>query len=99
MITQAEKMIQTPETLQVAGIKSPNTLKRLIDEEGFPQPYEIMRGRKSWAMSEVQNWLHKRMQEQRAHRSGKEANLSAIHDRLKPAIRKGSCEREEINDG
>jgi predicted DNA-binding transcriptional regulator AlpA len=65
MTTQAEKMLPTPETMQVIGVKSRNTLKRLIDEEGFPQPYELMRGRKSWAMSEVQNWLHQRMSEQR----------------------------------
>ena len=65
MTTQAEKMLPTPETMQVIGVKSRNTLKRLIDEEGFPQPYELMRGRKSWAMSEVQNWLHERMSEQR----------------------------------
>jgi predicted DNA-binding transcriptional regulator AlpA len=66
MTTQAEKMLPTPETMQVIGVKSRNTLKRLIDEEGFPRPYELMQGgRKSFALSEVQAWLHQRMAAQR----------------------------------
>jgi predicted DNA-binding transcriptional regulator AlpA len=65
MTTPAEKMLPTPEAMQVIGVKSRNTLKRLIDEEGFPRPYELMQGRKSFALSEVQAWLQKRMAEQR----------------------------------
>ena len=55
----------TPEAMEMVGVKSVNTLKRLIIEEGFPKPYELMRGRKSFAVSEVQSWLHRRMAEQR----------------------------------
>lgn len=66
MQDQPEKMLPTPDTMKMVGVKSPNTLKRLIDEEGFPKPYELMRGgRKSFALSEVQAWLHRRMAEQR----------------------------------
>lgn len=65
MSKEPEQMLPTPETMRVVGVKSPNTLKRLIREEGFPEAYELMRGRKSWAASEVQSWLQQKMSSQR----------------------------------
>ncbi len=65
MFPTNEKMIPAPEVMQVVGIRSHTTLRQMIKRDGFPEPYEITKGKRHWAQSEVQGWLHKRMAAQR----------------------------------
>ncbi len=60
-----ERMLSSNETLELVGIRSVNTLKRLIRDEGFPEPYRLMKGRNSFSDCEVRSWLHQRMADQR----------------------------------
>jgi predicted DNA-binding transcriptional regulator AlpA len=60
-----ERMIPASEVLSIVGIKSHTTLREMIRRDGFPKPYEITKGKRHWAMSEVQAWLQQRMNDQR----------------------------------
>jgi len=65
MTDQPIKIDDYPDTMKAVGAKSRNTLKRLMDEEGFPRPYEILKNKKGFARHEVQAWLRDRMTAQR----------------------------------
>jgi predicted DNA-binding transcriptional regulator AlpA len=65
MFRSDERMLPAPEVMQTVGIRSHTTLREMIRRDGFPKPYEITRGKRHWALSEVQSWLHRRMAEQR----------------------------------
>ncbi|MEP0745002.1 MAG: AlpA family phage regulatory protein [Anderseniella sp.] len=60
-----EKMLPAQEVLQTVGIRSLTTLREMIRRDDFPKPYEITRGKRHWAMSEIQAWLQQRMADQR----------------------------------
>jgi len=45
-------------------ICSHTTLREMIRRDNFPYAYEITRGKRHFAMSEVQAWLHKKMESQ-----------------------------------
>lgn len=60
-----EKMITAPAVLKTLDIKSRTTLRTMIERDGFPAPYQLIAGKRHWAVSEVQAWLRRRMAEQR----------------------------------
>lgn len=59
-----ERMLTAHEVMQIIGIRSHTTLREMIRRDGFPNAYEITRGKRHFAMSEVQAWLHKKMESQ-----------------------------------
>ena len=65
-----DKMLPAQEVLQTLGIRSHTTLRELVRRDGFPAPYHLIRGKRHWAESEVQAWLHRRMAEQRSANGG-----------------------------
>lgn len=65
MLNPNERMLPAHEVMETVGVRSDTTLREMIKRDGFPKPYEITRGKRHWAMSEIQMWLHKRMAEQR----------------------------------
>ncbi len=68
MDEQREQMLPATAVMIMIGVKSPTTLRALIRDQDFPQPYEIVRGKRHWAHSEVQFWLKQRMAQQRGER-------------------------------
>jgi len=50
---------------KITGFKSRNTIKRLMDEKGFPRPYELVAGRKSFNIPQVKQWCRDQMNQQR----------------------------------
>lgn len=65
MLATNDRMLTAREVMRTVGIRSHTTLRKMIRRDGFPQPYEITRGKRHWAMSEIQSWLQNRMAEQR----------------------------------
>jgi predicted DNA-binding transcriptional regulator AlpA len=65
MVFPNEKMASANEVMATLDIKSKTTLRAMIERDAFPKPYEITKGKRHWAMSEVQSWLHRRMAAQR----------------------------------
>ena len=62
MPPEIEKMLSARDVMDIIGVRSQTTLRDLIRRSGFPKPYEITRGKRHWAMSEVQAWLRKKME-------------------------------------
>jgi predicted DNA-binding transcriptional regulator AlpA len=53
-----DRLLTTREVLAMIGVKSPTTLRRLVRERGFPAPVQVMEGRNSYRLSEVQQWIN-----------------------------------------
>lgn len=60
-----ERMLPTPEVLKALGIKSDDTLRKMVRTDDFPKPYEVIKGKHHYAHSEVMAWLQRRMAAQR----------------------------------
>jgi predicted DNA-binding transcriptional regulator AlpA len=59
------KMWSAATVMQNLDIKSATTLREMIRRDGFPEPYELIRGKRHWSSTEVQEWLRQRMAAQR----------------------------------
>lgn len=53
-------LIKQKAVLDMCGIRSVNTLKKRIDESGFPPPLKID-GIKFWVLAEVTGWIQNRI--------------------------------------
>ncbi len=64
-MTDPEKMLSAATVMQILDVKSATTLREMIRRDGFPEPYELIRGKRHWSSTEVQEWLRQRMAAQR----------------------------------